>query len=105
MQPLGRLITSGTFIVSILYLGVMSSLVTALTANYALSKMEASKMSVFANLSTVVSIAAGAMFLGENITLYHIIGSALIITGVMGANRFERKKAAKRMANVDRLEV
>lgn len=98
-------LASGTFIVSILYLGVMSSLVTALTANYALSKMEASKMSVFANLSTVVSIAAGAMFLGENITLYHIIGSALIITGVMGANRFGRKKAAKRMANVDRLEV
>ncbi|WP_342045332.1 DMT family transporter [Bacillus sp. OTU530] len=98
-------LASGTFIVSILYLGVMSSLVTALTANYALSKMEASKMSVFANLSTIVSIAAGAMFLGENITLYHIIGSALIITGVMGANRFGRKKAAKRMANADRLEV
>lgn len=85
-------LASGTFIVSILYLGVMSSLVTALTANYALSKIEASKMSVFANLSTVVSIVAGAMFLEENITVYHIIGSALIITGVMGANRLGRKK-------------
>ncbi|PTM57923.1 DMT family transporter [Desmospora activa] len=80
-------LASGSFIVSILYLGVMSSLVTALTANYALSKIEASKMSVFTNLSTVVSIAAGAMFLGEEVSMYHIIGSVLIITGVWGANR------------------
>ncbi|MNS64848.1 EamA-like transporter family protein [compost metagenome] len=87
--PLG----SRTFIVSILYLGVMSSLVSALTANYTLSKIEASKTSVFSNLSTVVSIAAGALFLGEEIKLYHIIGSMLIIAGVIGANRFGGTKA------------
>ncbi|MDF2835133.1 MAG: protein of unknown function transrane, partial [Paenibacillus sp.] len=56
-------LASGTFIVSILFLGVVSSLITALTATYILSKMEASKMSVFANLSTIVSMAAGALFL------------------------------------------
>ncbi|WP_248924760.1 DMT family transporter [Paenibacillus hamazuiensis] len=86
LAPLG----SGTFIVSILYLGILSSLVTALTANYALSKIEASKMSVFANLATVVSIAAGAVFLGENIEVYHLLGSAMIIAGVIGTNRFGR---------------
>lgn len=85
-------LASGTFVVSVLYLGVMSSLVTALASNYALSKIEASRTSVFTNLSTVVSIAAGAIFLGEAITVYHIIGSVLIIMGVMGANRAGRKK-------------
>lgn len=85
-------LSSYTFILSILYLGVMSSLVTALTANYALSKIEASKMSVFTNLSTIVSIAAGAIVLGEPVTTHHLIGSALIIAGVMGTNRFERSK-------------
>ncbi|SMP19089.1 EamA-like transporter family protein [Laceyella tengchongensis] len=85
-------LTSGSFVVSILYLGVLSSLVTALTANYALSKIEASRMSVFANLGTVVSIIAGAIFLGEEITVHHLIGSALIIAGVIGANRLGRKK-------------
>ncbi|KFN11020.1 DMT family transporter [Paenibacillus macerans] len=77
---------SGRFILSVIYLGVLSSLVTALSSNYALSKLEASRVSVFSNLSTVVSIAAGAMVLGEKVTVYHVIGSLLIIAGVTGAN-------------------
>ncbi|MNC80190.1 EamA-like transporter family protein [compost metagenome] len=49
-------------------------------------------MSVFTNLSTIVSIAAGAFFLGEEITVYHWIGSLLIIAGVIGTNRLGRKQ-------------
>lgn len=79
-------LASGTFIVSILYLGILSTLVTALSSNYALSRIEASRMSVFSNLSTIVSIAAGALLLGEEVGLYHIAGSALIIAGVLGTN-------------------
>lgn len=82
---------SGSFIISVLYLGVLSSLVTALTANYALSKLEASRVSVFTSLSTLVSIAAGALLLGEEIRFYHIIGSMLIIVGVIGTNQVRRK--------------
>lgn len=85
---------SGTFILSVLYLGVLSSLVTSITANFALSKLEASQVSVFSNLATVVSIAAGAVFLQEDITVYSIIGSALIIAGVIGANSLGRPQAA-----------
>ncbi|CAM3514262.1 DMT family transporter [Paenibacillus lupini] len=85
-------LTSGTFIGSILFLSVVSSLVTALTSNYILSKMEASRMSVFANLSTIVSMTAGALFLGEEVTVYHLIGSVLIIAGVIGTNTLGRKK-------------
>jgi drug/metabolite transporter (DMT)-like permease len=50
------------FIISVLYLGVLSSLGTSLLRNYILSKIKASKMSVFANLTTVVSIIAGVVF-------------------------------------------
>lgn len=49
-------------------------------------------MSVFTNLSTIVSIAAGAVFLGEQITVYHWIGSFLIIAGVIGTNLLGRKR-------------
>jgi drug/metabolite transporter (DMT)-like permease len=98
-------LASSTFIVSILYLGVMSSLLTALTANYALSKIEASKMSVFSNLSTIVSIAAGTLFLREEITTYSLIGSVLIIAGVMGMIHLGQKKAMTPMFNPDRVEV
>jgi len=84
-------LTSGTFIISVLYLGIFSSLLTALTANYALSKLEASKVGVFSNLSTVVSIIAGAAFLNEEVTIYALIGSIMIIAGVMGTNRAGRR--------------
>lgn len=84
-------LTSGTFIISVLYLGIFSSLLTALTANYALSKLEASKVGVFSNLSTVVSIVAGAAFLNEEVTIYALIGSIMIIAGVMGTNRAGRR--------------
>lgn len=59
---------------------------------YALSELESSKVSVFANLATVISIAAGVIFLKEEIFYYHIIGSILIIAGVMGTNFFGSKK-------------
>jgi drug/metabolite transporter (DMT)-like permease len=91
MAPLA----SGSFIASILYLGVLSSLVTSLSANYALSKLEASRLSVFSNLSTVVSIGAGAMFLGEDIKTYHVLGSLLILLGVVGTNVLGRKKRSR----------
>ncbi|NLJ58631.1 MAG: DMT family transporter [Tissierellia bacterium] len=81
-----------SFVISILYLGVLSSLVTSLMTNYILSKIEASKMSVFANLGTVITIAAGAIFLKESIYYYHIIGSLLIVGGVLGTNFLDEKE-------------
>lgn len=84
--------SSVEFISSILYLGILASLVTSLLSNTILSKIKASQMSVFANLSTVVTIVAGAVILSEKITVYDIIGSGLIILGVIGTNYFGDKK-------------
>jgi len=100
-QPL----SNGAFLLAILYLGIMSSLVTALATNYALSKIESSRMSVFSNLSTVVSIATGAVLLGEEITYYHLIGSALIIVGVLGTNWRKQSKTTVRLPGADRVEA
>lgn len=85
-------LTNGTFIVSLHYLGMMSSLVTALTQTYTLSKIGAAKASVFTNLSTVIAMAAGSLFLGEKITFYHVIGTVLIIGGGVGTNLLGREK-------------
>ncbi|MGG4267512.1 DMT family transporter [Peribacillus simplex] len=84
--------SSMEFISSILYLGILASLVTSLLSNTILSKIKASQMSVFANLSTVVTIAVGALILNEKITIYDILGSILIILGVIGSNYFDVKK-------------
>lgn len=79
-------LTNIKFIVAILYLGVLSTLGTSMLTNFALSKLEASKMIVFSNLGTVISIVAGVIFLRESIFLYHIIGSIMIVGGVLGTN-------------------
>lgn len=83
------------FIIAVIYLGVLSTLVTSLLTNYILSKIEASKMSVFTNLGTVISIIAGVVFLKEDIYYYHILGSVLIIGGVIGTNFLDKKPSKK----------
>lgn len=83
-------LTNIKFIISILYLGVLSTLGTSLLTNYSLSRLEASKMIVFSNLGTVISIVAGVIFLKEKIFYYHIIGSLMIIGGVLGTNFLDK---------------
>ncbi len=78
--------TNPLFIVSIFYLGILSSLITSFLLNYSLSKIEASKMSVFNNLSTLITMMAGVVFLGEKLQYFHIIGSFMIILGIIGTN-------------------
>lgn len=80
------------FIFSILYLGVLSSLVTSFLSNYALSRMEASRVSVFGSLSTVVTILGGVLVLNEQLEWYHWVGAVMIIAGVMGVNLRKRMK-------------
>lgn len=92
-------LTNPSLWVSILYLSVLSSLVSFLLITFTLSKMEASRVSVFSNLATVVSMAAGALVLGESLTLYDWIGSAMIIAGVVGMNMQRQRNSAASSAS------
>ncbi|MFD0679863.1 MULTISPECIES: DMT family transporter [unclassified Paenibacillus] len=85
--------TSPSFVVSILYLGICSSLASSLLSNYALSQIEATKISVFNHIATLITIAGGYLFLQESLEYYHLIGAIMIIAGVAGTNsRFSRAK-------------
>ena len=77
------------FVVSIIYLGVLSSIVAYSLINYTLSKIQASRSAVFSNLATIVSIVAGVIFLKESFHIYDLIGSLLILIGLWGTNRFK----------------
>ncbi len=83
------------FALAMAYLGILSSLVTSFLSNFALSKLEAAKVGVFNHLSTLVSIAGGVVFMGDRLHYYHWIGAALIVLGILGANR-RKPLAAKR---------
>jgi drug/metabolite transporter (DMT)-like permease len=80
------------FLISIGYLGILSSIVAYFLINFTLSKLEASKSAVVSNLATIVSIIAGVVVLKESFYYYHLIGSILIIAGVWGTNNYEIKK-------------
>ena len=64
--PLGNI----NYLLPVLYLGVLASLLTSYLSNYALSKIKASKMSVFVNLSIVIMVFAGAVFLQEKLPMF-----------------------------------
>lgn len=77
---------------AILFLGGASSFFSSFFSNYALSKLEASSMIVFANLATLIAVIAGVVFLGEPFGWYHAVGGLAIVLGVLGTNFFGEKK-------------
>ncbi|MEJ8545804.1 DMT family transporter [Brevibacillus borstelensis] len=87
-QPLAN----PSFFISVLYLGVLSSLVTSFLSNYALSHIEASKMSVCNQISTLVTIIAGVIWLNEKVEIFHVVGGVLILIGVVGTNVYASKR-------------
>lgn len=70
--------------IPLVYLGLVASIGGFFLVNYALSRLPAHVSSIYSNLSTVVAIIAGALFLKESIELYHILGALMIISGVYG---------------------
>lgn len=85
---------NGSFLISIGYLGILSSIIAFFLINYTLSKIEASKSAVLANISTIVSIFAGVIFLKETFKYYHIIGSFMILIGIWGTNYYGIKRTS-----------
>lgn len=82
-------------LISVVYLGILSSIVAYFLTNYTLSKVPASISATFSNLSTIVSIVAGVVFLNEEFKLFQLIGSFLIIVGVWGTNMFSLRQNPK----------
>lgn len=74
------------FIIAACYLGVGCILASAQIMAYLQSKLQSAKAAVFGNVSTAISIVAGALILGEPLYTYHIICSIFIVTGALGIN-------------------
>ncbi|MDD4212740.1 MAG: DMT family transporter [Bacilli bacterium] len=79
-------------LIALLYLGIASSVVAFFLVNYSLSKLTAPISSLYSNLSTVITILMGVLFLQETLTVYHIIGSIMIIVGVYLSTVLKRFK-------------
>jgi drug/metabolite transporter (DMT)-like permease len=89
-------------ITSILYLGVLSSVVAFLMSNYSISRLPSSQASIFANLTTVVSIIAGVTIRKEAFETYKLIAAIMIIAGVWGTNYFGQLGKSKEIQLADK---
>jgi len=76
------------FWAAVVYLGIGASVIAYFLANYSLSKLPVARATIFGNLSTVVSVTAGVVFMGDPLTPISILAFLLILGGIAGVNYF-----------------
>lgn len=87
LQDYFKPLISPQALLGFLYLSILSSIVAFFVLNYTLSKVEASKVAVFANFTTVISVLAGVLLLNEVFKPQQLIGGVMILVGVYFTQR------------------
>ena len=82
---------SPRFCGAVVYLGFMSSVVAFLLLNYANTHLPVAKTTVFSNITTVVSVIAGIVFLNEKFSASTVISTLMIVVGVCGVQLLDVK--------------
>ncbi len=72
-----------SFTYSVLYLGILSTVLTSFLSNYSLIYLPASKISIFSNLNPIIAIIGGVLLLGEIFFWYDIVGTFFVLLGVI----------------------
>jgi drug/metabolite transporter (DMT)-like permease len=72
------------FLIAAAYLGICCILASTMLTGYMGKYLQSTVMSVFGNVSSAISILAGALILGEPVYSYYIFCTAVIIAGVIG---------------------
>lgn len=75
---------------AIAYLGLLSSVVAFFLVNLSLARLKASQASIFGVLTTLVSLAAGALLRGESVGPLKALGAAAILVGLWATNAPEK---------------
>lgn len=83
-------ITNTRFIISIIYLAIVSSVLAFLLYNFATSKISAVQAASFSNIIPAITVIAGVLVLKEDLSLVGMFLCAVIILGVWGVNSFAK---------------
>lgn len=75
------------YVISILYLGGLSSVFAYLMVNYSNTYLPLTRSTVFSSVITVVSTTAGFL-VGEKCTVVSVIACLVILVGIWGVQRF-----------------
>lgn len=82
-------------IMGFITISIISTIFCTLMNNFSMSKLQASTVSAFGGVSTVVTILVGVLFLDETLYYFHYIGFALIFIRMVGAGYIAIKKDRK----------
>ncbi len=76
-----------SYLLSVLFLSVFCSVLSFFLSNYAISKLPVARETVFANLTTAVSVFAGVVFLHEPFSWLGLVFCLVILIGIYGVQR------------------
>ena len=82
----------GDFIAAVLYMGICSCVVAFSLMAYSATYLSVEVYAVLNTIYTVVTIGVGVLLLQERLELLDIIGTAVILCGVVGVNLCGNKK-------------
>lgn len=82
-----RPLRSPDYTAAVLYLAILCSVVCYFLSSYSLSVLSVARATVFANLTTAVSVLAGALILHEPLPPLGALCCVLILTGIYGVQR------------------
>ncbi len=68
---------------SVFYLGIFGSIVTFTTYYWLLKKVSVLLMSLIAFITPIIALILGWMVYDEKLTVFHLIGSILVLTGLL----------------------
>ncbi len=71
------------FLLSVLYLGILSSVLTSFLSNFALAHISTFQVSVFNNVSPLITIFAGVIVMNDSLTAIQLAGSFAVLAGVV----------------------
>lgn len=72
-----------TFWILIICSGMIATAIGHMMYNYSVGKVGPSKAAIFINLNTLFGLLGSAFFLGETLTLLHLIGLVFVVAGVI----------------------
>ncbi len=87
-------LASADFIHSVLYLSLGASVAGYTLFNYAVANAPMANVATLCNLTTVISVVAGVVILGEPFSLPSLISLVVVLVGIIGVQKCSAKPAA-----------
>lgn len=94
-----RMVVNLRSLLGVSYVGLFPSVLAFLFWNRGVSEVGPSKAGMFMHLMPVFGAALSFVFLGEGLALYHLVGAALVLAGIVLMSRGAAANSKKQATN------